>query len=185
MRGKVWICSFVLVLSLAIIIVFNPDSQSFTGITIEMLGAFIGVFAAVSLGEVIKVFEGYLVAARVRKNLTSEIRGIVKSIKKKSDLGNEFNTFLWDATIAAGELAKLDRNLLLFFYAAYNAIDGHNITTRQCENWYNQVGVSSEKKDSYLQRIVASQRQLGLSLEGILEKLRLNQIEDTYGFFSS
>ena len=144
MRGKVWICSFGFVLVLAIVIIFNPGSQNFTGITIEMWGAFIGVFAAVSLGEMIKAFEDYRIALRVRKNLTSELGNILENTKKNTGTIKEYGTVFWDSAIASGELTKLDDVLFLYFSVLYNKIEGHNRTVRQCESMYNQPNISPE-----------------------------------------
>ena len=173
-----------MVLVLAIITIFNPESQNFTGITIEMWGAFIGVFAAVALGEIIKTFEDYRVAQRVRKNLTSELKNILENIKRHTDTTEEYGTVFWDSAIASGELSKLDSILLLYFSTLYNKIVGHNTTARQCENMYNQPNTSPERKQFYLNTAIKSQKKLESRLETPLEKIRLNQIEDIAGFYS-
>ncbi len=184
MRGKVWICSFGFVLVLAIIIIFNPESDTFTGITIEMWGAFIGVFAAVSLGEIIKVFEDYRIALRVRKHLTSELRNILENAKKKSGTINEYGTNFWDSAITSGELSKLDDNLFLNFSVLYTKIHGHNRTARQCESMYNQPNATPENKQYYLETVIRSEVRLERLLETVLERIRTNQVEDITGFFS-
>jgi hypothetical protein len=183
MRGKIWIGSFIIIVVLAMILIFTPASDTFTGITIEMWGAFIGVFAAVSLGEIIKTYEDYRIAVRVRKHLVSEVRNILENIQQHKGTVIELGTNFWDASVASGDIAKLDDNLLLAFSVIYTKVGGHNRTARHFESMFDHPNASPEDKKQYFDTAIRSLERLELVIKNVLGDIVTNQVEDIAGFY--
>ena len=163
--------------------VSNPFGLTYTGIMIEVSGAFIGVFSAIALGELVKAFEDYKIAERVRENLIGELTNIHGIIARSPDIEIELATHFWDAAKASGELSRMDRVVILYFAAVYNRIPGHNTLMLQCESIMNQPGMTQVQKQNLRNRILNSQKEISKKIEIILPKIKQKQIEDITGYF--
>ncbi len=169
---KFWIIPIFGVVLLAIFITFTPGSQNLSGIAIEIFGAFLGVFAAVALGEIVKDYRDHRIGVRVRENLTTELKSIYNLLQRKPNEVQVLNILFWETALAAGDLAKLDLNLFLHFNVAYNRIGGHNELVKQLENYYNHPRVTEAKKAEYSVLLRSSNARVSRDLQNILESLK-------------
>ena len=171
MRVHIWNASFCLIIGSAVIIA-SFASQVLLGILVEIIGAFLGVFAAVALGETLKIREDNSIAKRVREDLIAELVAVYDKTNAHPDNPHAYVTTFWDATLKAGELGKLERDDRHQLVGAYECIKINNEVYHFCANQSSQPRTSREEKDYYSQQAAEAYRKMIVAVKHALEKLR-------------
>jgi hypothetical protein len=142
-----------------------------SGIIVEIVGAFLGVFAAVVLGEILKLRQDSQLAKRVQEDLIEELKTILRAGKRDPDQAGGYEIAYWDASVAGGELRVLDRNVRRRLVTAYNAIMVYNHATDMRTEAAMQPGISAGEKAIYVQRVIDSHKKTLAIVSMILARL--------------
>ena len=111
-----WCFAFIVTLIMgALVSVLDP-----TGIRIELLGAFMGVFAAVAFGGVLTSYSDYSDAKQLIMNLNNELDLFSKIVN--GDGFVHVHPQFWELGKSTGRLSFLDNGLSPYLLVLYHSI---------------------------------------------------------------
>ncbi len=104
-RISFWLSIFCILGLSGFLIALSPYTSGLGGVTVEIIGAFIGVFAAISLGEVLKETENLREGRKLRVLILEELRDIEQQLI--DGVTNQVPIPVWSSALADGSFLKL------------------------------------------------------------------------------
>ncbi|RLI55452.1 MAG: hypothetical protein DRP09_09605, partial [Candidatus Thorarchaeota archaeon] len=115
-----WLFMLTLSIVMAGIVWFwNPS-----GIQIELIGAFLGVFAALALGALLSSIMDYSNAKQFIRNLFNELRLQMDVVESKGF--PPLSKHVWEMGKSTGSIMMLDSNLVVYLLVTYDSFDRYN-----------------------------------------------------------
>jgi len=134
MRLAVSGSAFMITLGVGIAFVLLSVNQEFTNATVEIIGAFLGVFAAIELGELIKGVDQMLGARKVKKESVDFLK-VVRSTQQQGVLAN-LDITLWDTLRYSPEFSCLSTAERMSLHSVFGAIAIYN---EQCNAYFSRL----------------------------------------------
>ena len=123
-KAQFWVIAFSLVLLFGFVVILTPSSESWPGVTVEILGAFIGVVAALILAEILKNYELRKRGVDLSYELENELKQIQDILNWEEN--DPVPLPVWTSSIMSGALMNLDSNLRPFLTITYKEIELYN-----------------------------------------------------------
>lgn len=117
-----WLGLFILTVSIAIFTVYIGGSQESNPMAIEVGGAFIGVFAALTLGELMKSINEFLKVRQLRADLFVELR--LTSVRPEKL--EKVPLTMWESTRYTGVSRYFAQELRTDLYLSFRAAEDFN-----------------------------------------------------------
>ncbi|MGY5852302.1 MAG: hypothetical protein RTU92_01905 [Candidatus Thorarchaeota archaeon] len=155
----------------AVILGFTPVGAGITEITADILGSFIGIFAALALSEIVKEVDNNLNARRLRVDLLTNMSKMVDELSP--EYPTAYDTTKWDAAFSSGEINLLRRVQREKFYAVYRMIQFYNSKVAVFHTNKHDPDCDPARRTQSKTIAVTFQRELIETLTGILERANL------------
>ncbi|MGY5875683.1 MAG: hypothetical protein RTU30_08050 [Candidatus Thorarchaeota archaeon] len=166
---------FLVAVVVAIILGFTSVGVNLTEITADILGSFIGIFAALALGEIVKEVDNILNAKRLRINLLTNMNKMVDELSP--EYPTAYDTTKWDSAFSSGEINLFTRALREEFYAVYRKIQFYNNKVEVFHTNKHDPDCDPARRAQSKIIAVTFQRELIETLKGILERAKLRSRE--------
>jgi hypothetical protein len=138
-RFTFWTAIFFTILIGGVIFTLSPAAETLSLLEIQIAGAFIGLLAAISIGEVFKAMNEYRMNVELGTLIINELVRIEKTLKPSYN--KMVPTPVWSAAVSAGRILNLETKFREKATHAYSEI-----------HYYNQT-LYTENKDRVLDSI--------------------------------
>ena len=165
---------FLVAVVVAIILGFTPVGADLTEITADILGSFIGIFAALALSEIVKEVDNILNAKRLRIDLLANMNKMVDELSP--EYPTEYGTTKWDSAFSSGEINLFKRELREEFYAVYRRIQFYNNKVEIFRTYKHDPDCDPARRAQSKTIAVTFQRELMETLNGILVRAKYRSL---------
>lgn len=164
-----WTGLLVGVCGIAYLIAISPQSSGLDQFQIEILGAFIGVFAALALAEQVKDIDEFRTGRKILLDLFDDMRNMKDFLKSTEPM--HYPDMLWQSILQSGEAIYLEREVRYDLFAVWNLLRYQN----DCRNEYSDALMSPRKQSKefldFLKKNALDARELLLTkVDGLIRK---------------
>ena len=123
-RKRFWSIAFILVVLTGLAVILLPESAFFPNVAVEIIGAFLGVMAALILGELMKEYEREKQGKDLSREIETELADISNMLGQDENVPIPFP--VWTSSLMSGSLMTISSDARRFLTLVYKEIEIYN-----------------------------------------------------------